>query len=224
MASSATEMTNNSMIRIACSWLVAGALIAAITRPIAGAEDVKFRWAFGAITGVGGGRHFVRVTDDVTLRSGDEIQVYLSPVTKCYVYVLHEDPAHAITALFPPKAGEFPANYGVGRDYYVPGPKQWLTLDAVTGTERLYVIASRERLTKVEALLQGPRASAKAVIEELAVVLKQQRPRNWSERPVTMGGQVRGTPPLPNHPDLAAEAVEVSAPGVLARAFVIEHR
>ena len=211
-------------MRTACSWLAVAVLLATVTHPVAGAEDVKFRWAFGALTGAGKDRHFVRITDDVTLKSGDEIQMFLSPVSTCFIYVLHEDPAGAITSLFPPKPGVFPGGYGVGREYYVPDPRQWLTLDTVTGTERVYVIASRERLNKVEALLKDPRASAKAVVAELALVLKQQRPGNWSERPVTMGGQVRGTPPLPNHPDLAAHAVEVSAPGVFARVFVIDHR
>jgi hypothetical protein len=217
------------MIRTRRSWLVIVALVAVVIRPVAGAEDVRFRWAFGAVTGAGKARHFVRITEDVTLRSGDEVQMFVSPLTACYIYVLHEDPAGAITPLFPATAGEFPANYGVAREYYLPEAGQWLTLDTVTGTERVYLIASVERLTRLEAVLKGPRpqpdlsASAKAIVAELARLAKQQT-SHWSERPVTMGGQVRGTPGQPNHPDLAAHASEISAPGFFARVFVIDHR
>jgi hypothetical protein len=33
------------------------------------------------------GRKFLRITDDVTLRSEDEIQMFVSPVTACFIYI-----------------------------------------------------------------------------------------------------------------------------------------
>jgi hypothetical protein len=205
------------------SWLAIAALFTALAGSLSGADDLTFRWAFGAMTGVGQSRHFVRITDDVRLRSGDELQMFLSPVTACFIYVLHEDPTGAFTVLFPPAPGGFPGNYGAAREYYVPA-SDWLMLDRHKGMERIYLIASRDRLSRFEALvLRRKAATQKDVVGELAALLKQ-RAANWSERPVTMAGQIRGTPGKPNYPDVAAHAAEITVPGFFTRVFVIDHR
>jgi hypothetical protein len=61
------------------------------------------------------------------------------------------------------------------------------------------------------------------VAGELARLTKQNT-RGWSERPVTIGGQIRGNPTKPSYPNIAEHAVEITAPGFFSRVFVIEHR
>ena len=48
-------------------------VLAMCVASIASAQEVRFRWAFGAATGVGPARHFAPISsEDVTLRSGPE--------------------------------------------------------------------------------------------------------------------------------------------------------
>ena len=108
----------------------------------------------GALTGPADNRRFVRITDNATLRTGDRIQMFVSPVTSCFVYVLHEDPDGEMTLLFPATPGAFPPGYGIDKRFYVPAAKAWLELDSSTGTERIYLVASPQRLTQLEALLK----------------------------------------------------------------------
>jgi Domain of unknown function (DUF4384) len=212
------------------SWLLFVALSLPAILPAARADEMKLRWAFGAVTGPADNRRFVRITDDITLRTGDEVQMFVSPVTACFVYVLHEDPAGEMTVLFPATPGAFPQGYGTGRAYYVPAEKAWLQLDSTTGIERIYLIASPQRLTQLEALLKQSRTAGDTrtrrnqVVGELARLTKQS-PSAWSERPATIGGQIRGVPRAKAaYPEIGELAVEITAPGFFSRVFVIEHR
>jgi hypothetical protein len=217
------------VFRMPQSWLLIVALSLPVFVPESRAEEVKLRWAFGAIAGPAGDRKFLRITDDVTLRSGDEIQMFVSPVTACFIYVLHEDPAGEMTVLFPDQLPVFPPAYGPGQRFYVPAEKAWLQLDATTGIERIYLVVSPQRLTQLETLLKSsatatdPKARRSQVVGELARLTKQTSTR-WSERPATIGGQIRGVPTKPVYPNLAEHAVEITAPGFFSRVFVIEHR
>ena len=217
------------MFRTPHSWLLTAVLSLPAILPASRAEEMKFRWAFGAMTGPAGARQFVRITDDITLRTGDEVQMFVSPVTACFIYVLYEDPAGDMTVLFPGTPGTFPPGYGIAKTFYVPAETEWLQLDATTGIERIYLVASPQRLTQLEALLKrsGTAGDAKAlrnqVVSELARLTKQST-SNWSERPVTIGGQVRGFPVKPAYPNIAAHAVEIASPGFFSRVFVIDHR
>lgn len=196
--------------------LLAGvlALLAAQQSP---SDDVRFRWAFGALTGPATARTLVRVADEMTLRSGDELKMLVSPVSPCFVYVLHEDPRGEMTVLFPAPSGAFPAEPPAGRQLIPPGD-DWLRLDDTTGIERIYLVASSTRLARLETLLQkGARAE---IISELASLRKQRATNAWVERPVTIGGQVRGK----KTPDLDSLATEITAKAFVTRVFVIDHR
>ena len=62
------------------------------------------------------------------------------------------------------------------------------------------------------------------IVGELARLQKGTVARNWSERPVTMGGQVRGKPDLA-HPDIAQHATVITGTApFLSRVFIIDHR
>lgn len=217
------------MFRTPQAWLLIVALTLPALAPAAHGEEVKLRWAFGAMAGPADSRKYLSITDDITLRTGDEIQMFLSPISPCFVYVLHEDPAGGMTVLFPGTLSAFPPGYGAGKRFYVPAETVWLQLDSTTGVERIYLVVSPQRLTQLEALLQraGGAGDTKArrnqVVAELARLTKQSS-RQWSERPVTIGGQVRGVPAKPVYPNIADYAVEITSPGFFSRVFVIEHR
>jgi hypothetical protein len=181
-------------------------------------SQIRFRWAFAALTGPADARKLVRVTDDITLRTGDEIRMLVAPVTSCFVYVVHEDPKGVMTPLFPDTPAAFPAGYRAGAVFTIPADDGWLTLDQVTGIERIYVAAAPARLPRLEAALKrGARAE---VIAELAALRKQHAKADWVERPVQIGGQVRGR----KGPDIRPLATEITAQGFYSRVFVIDHR
>ena len=181
-------------------------------------NEIRFRWAFAALTGSADARKLVRVTDDITLRTGDEIKMLVAPVTSCFVYVVHEDPKGLMTPLFPETPVAFPAGYRAGALFTIPADDGWLTLDEAIGIERIYVAAAPARLTRLEAALKrGGRAE---VIAELAALRKQHAKADWVERPVQIGGQVRGR----KGPDIRPLATEITAQAFYSRVFVIDHR
>jgi hypothetical protein len=182
------------------------------------AKDIRFHWAFGALTGPSTARTLVRVSDEMTLRSGDELKMLVSPVSHCFVYVLHEDPRGELAVLFPAESGTFPPGYGAGVRQLIPPGDEWLMLDDATGIERIYLVASSTRLARLETLLQ--QKTRAEIIGELASLRKQHAATDWVERPVTIGGQVRG----PKRPDITSIATEISAKAFFSRVFVIDHR
>ena len=181
-------------------------------------EDVRFRWAFAARTGPEGARKLARVTDDVTLRSGDEIRMLVGPVTSCFVYLVHEDPAGAIVPLFPDAGGAFPASYQPGALFDIPSSGDWLRLDDATGIERIYLTASSARLPRLEAALK--RGSRAELIAELSALRSRYAKADWVERPVQIGGLVRGH----QAPDIRSMVTEIAAKAFFSRVFVIDHR
>jgi hypothetical protein len=193
------------------------------------AQDVRFRWAFGVATGAGPARHFAPITsEDVTLRSGDEIKMFVGPECKCFIYVLHQDQAGQFEVLYPAD-GAF-TDTPPSTASYIPAGGGWLQVDEASGTERLYLLASTTRQASLERLLTAAASTAKSpsttqqIVGELARLQKTSVVRNWSERPVTMGGQVRGKPDAA-HPDIARDATEITGTGpFFSRVFIIDHR
>jgi len=207
-------------------WSVVIAVCAAST---VFAQDVRFRWAFGVATGAGPARHFVPITgEDVTLHSGDEIKMFVGPECKCFIYVLHQDQAGQFAVLYPAE-GAF-SDTPPSAASYIPAGGGWLQVDDATGTERIYLLASTTRLTALEGMLGAAASAAQApsaarqIVGELARLQKGSVARNWSERPVTMGGQVRGKPDAA-HPDIATKATVITGTApFFSRVFIIDHR
>jgi Domain of unknown function (DUF4384) len=192
------------------------------------ADDMKFAWAVGALTGPAEARQSVAVKGEVTLKTGDELKIFISQVTPSFAYVLHEDTKREFEVFYP--EGSFSKSAAASKgSHYIP-PEDWFKLDEETGLERIYLVASTTRLTALEQLLDeyaSVKAAARSgvptrIITELARLDKQHATPPWSERPVTMGGQVRG--PKPPKPDVALNATEVTAPGYFSRVLVIDHR
>lgn len=183
--------------------------------------DVRFRWAFGALTGSTGARQLVRITDDITLHSGDQLKMLLAPVTTCFVYVLRESPAGELSVLFPSPTGALPADYRAGASYSIPAGSDWLELGAKTGIERIYLIASAARLTRLETLLQN-KSPSKEVVGELAALRRQYAKVDWAERPISIGGQVRGK--KQPAPSIAPFTAEIAAKAFFSRVYIIDHR
>lgn len=207
----------------------AAALIAAPVATQRG-PDVRLAWAIAA-------RHakevdLMPVRANVTLRTGDELQIVVSPLTRCFVYVLLHDSQNAINLLFPSSFAQFDRDYQSGVAYYVPpsapGHDEWFKLDQHVGRESIHLIAAAERLTDFENQLTTyatqPAAQKGRLVGGILDQIRQLKlrmPLNTdAERPAAIGGTVRGL----GGTDIAKFAIETSATSLFVRTIVIDHQ
>lgn len=196
-------------------------------------ENVAFKWAFGALTGPA--KTFVPISRDTVLRSGDEVKMLVELVRECYVYVIYSGPNGEISLYFPYSFQQFSTDYETGKNYYIPKGRTWLTFDKIAGKETFYMLAAAERLTQLEALISSYQSAEKAKKPEIArnIVAEirdvRKRFRTYStlaEKPVTIGGNIRGVgeAEAARRPDVSTIAVAITANNFYAKTFTIDHR
>jgi hypothetical protein len=212
------------------------ALCPGIVRGADDQEQVKFRWAFGALKQSGTEQKLEAIgSSPTTLRTGDQLKMMVERESDCFVYVIHYSSQDAIKLLFPYSLKQFSDDYQQQKKYYIPETDRWFELDQHTGRETFYLLASAKRLDALEKLLdQYENADlkrkaeiAKQVLDEISTLKKQHRELPAAaERPETIGGSVRGFEKAQgmNRPDISVMAREVSVPGFVARTFTIEHQ
>ena len=198
-------------------------------------NNISFRWAFGAMVGSENDRRLVAVTRDTILKTGDQIKLFVELKKKCFVYLIYHSGQNELHMLFPYETSWFSKEPETRKKYYIPQGNKWFELDEKTGLETFYLLASAERLSRLEVLVEKyacATASEKQelVKEVLAEIQKTKRGHRKltapAERPVSIGGSVRGpgrkketTPP-----DIDPIAEEVSATDFYSRTFTIDHR
>jgi hypothetical protein len=196
-------------------------------------ENVAFRWGFGAV--IGKDKKFVPITRDTVLASGDEIKMVVELKRECYVYVVHHSPNGEVSLLFPENVRQFAGDYKVGKNYYIPKGRGWFELDKNTGRETFYLLASAQRLVELEALVgeysaaskESKPEAAKKILAEIRDVKRKFRTfTTLAERPVTIGGNIRGVDETEGtkRPDVASIATEISASNFYSKTFTIDHK
>ena len=196
---------------------------------------VCFRWAFGAMIGSKDDRRLVAITRDTRLKTGDQLKMLVELQKKCFVYLIYHTGQDELHMLFPYEIQQFTSDYKLLRKYYIPQGDKWFELDEDVGQETFYLLASAQRLFRLEALLGEyksaeavkKRALAKQILVEIRKEKKQHRKFATSaERPVTIGGSVRGVikDKKTRSPDIDPIAAEVNAPNFYSRTFTIEHQ
>lgn len=197
--------------------------------------SVAFRWAFGVLAGQGSDRRLESVTQDRALKTGDQLKMYVEPVRMCFVYVIHHTSQDEVSLLFPYSLEQFDRDYVVSGKYYLPRGHTWYELDRSPGVEAFHVLASAQRLEELERLIadmqrsEGARRAeiSKLVLAEIRNLKKRHRELAApAERPVNIGGAVRGMEKSPagGYPDISVLAQDVVANGFYARTFSIDHQ
>ena len=196
--------------------------------------SVHFVWAFGAMVGPDGNRRLITVDRDLILHSGDRIKFLVAPRKPCFVYLFHLDGPGALSLLYPSRF-DHAAVQQRGASL-VPPDNRWYALDEATGTEKFYLVASREQLHRIESayrkyqteVLEAERRALAAQIIQTIKELRRKHLRNTGtvERPVHLGGNFRDIEETLRKrvPDLSTIAVVISAPAFYSRTFTIEHR
>lgn len=201
-----------------------------VDRPQESAANVGFRWGFGAIVGQPGNKRLAPITRDTVLKSGDEIKMVVQLTKPCFVYVVYVGSKGELSLLFPYEFSQFTTDYKVGKNYYVPRSAPWFRLDDSKGTETFYLLASSERLTALENLVtqyydaddrKKPQIAQQVVAEIREVRRRFRNFTTLAERPIAIGGNVRGKE---QRPDVASIATEISATNFYGKTFTIDHQ
>ena len=135
------------------------------------------------------------------LSSEDLIKIYIQPITNAYVYVYLLDSRNELQLIFPGSLDFFDSDYKFGEDYYIPiGEKNFFAIDEHKGTEKLYLLASVERLKELESLTRefsnasgGKKITAKAeVLKEIkGLKTRFSKSSSSSEKPIPIAAAFR---------------------------------
>jgi hypothetical protein len=195
--------------------------------------NIGFDWAFGAL--VGKSKTMVSVTHDTTLNSGEEIKMMVKLTNDCFVYVVHQDSKGEVELLFPYKIQQFQSDYVADKNYYVPKGRGWSPFDKNTGKEIFFLIASTERLLDLEVKLgnyfSADNSKKQSMASDIVIEIRNVRKHfstfsTLAEKPVTIGGNIRGTEKVEGarRPDVAMIATHISANNFYSKTITIDHQ
>jgi hypothetical protein len=197
-------------------------------------NDIGFLYAFGAYVGPQGKGNVISVQNETSLRSGDRLKLLFEPKNDQYFYLLHVSSQGNLTSLYPAQ-GQL-AGVAEGTQVFVPPGVKWFELDDHPGQEKFFFIATAERLERLEELCARHaslnqklelQASTEAILDEIKRLRQKHKQLSApAEKPVRIGGSVRGEQPsdVPAVADITPLAAEVKAPGFYSRTFTIDHR
>jgi hypothetical protein len=151
------------------------------------------------------------------------------------VYLVQQDSKGGIALLFPYKIQQFQTDYAVDKNYFVPKGRTWNAFDKNTGKEVFFLIASTDRLLDLEVKLgnyfsaDGSKKQSLAddIVSEIRSVRKRYSTFSTiAEKPVTIGGNIRGTEKVEvaRRPDVAAIATTISAKNFYSKTITIDHQ
>jgi len=187
------------------------------------ADNVNFIWAFVAkVTEGNVTKPPVPIKEDVTLKTGDQLKMFVELRKPCFVYVIHHGAQGEVQLLFPYNTQQFTADYQPAKLYEIPPADGWFRLNEQAGRETFYLVASAQRLLDLEKLLDTYAAAKPAeqpqvatnILTELRNLIKQHRSSVPPGRPVPIAGNMRQ----------GVEGLEISASNFYSKTFTIEHR
>jgi len=184
-------------------------------------NNVSFVWAFEALVAEGNVTKQVQIKEDMKLKTGDQLKMFVELRKPCFVYVIHHGARGEIQRLFPYDIQQFTTDYQTSKIYEIPPNDGWFRINEQAGLETFYLVASAQRLADLEQLLAIYAAAQPAeqplaatnIVAELRNLLKQHRSSVKPGRPVPIAGNMRK----------GIEGVEITAPQFYIETFTIEH-
>jgi uncharacterized protein DUF4384 len=184
-------------------------------------DKVGFVWAFEALVAEGNITKQVQIKEDMKLKTGDQLKMFVELRKLCFVYVIHHGARGEIQRLFPYDIQQFTTDYQTSKIYEIPPDDGWFRINEQAGLETFYLVASAQRLADLEQLLAIYAAAQPAeqplaatnILAELRNLLKQHRASMQPGRPVPIAGNMRK----------GIEGVEIAAPQFYIGTFTIEH-
>jgi hypothetical protein len=188
-------------------------------------ENIAFLWAFVALVDAGSVRKQISITQDTTLKTGDQLKMSVEPRKPCFVYVIYHGAQGEVRLLFPYDKQQFTTDYQPAKKYDIPPGEAWFRLNDQVGRETFYLMASTQRLTELETLLDAYAAAPPAeqptqathIVAAIRDLKRQYRQLAApAERPVPIAGNMRPVEPV--------QALEIKATNFYSKTFTIEHR
>jgi hypothetical protein len=163
----------------------------------------------------------VPIKEDIKLKTGDQLKMFVELRKPCFVYVIHHGARGEIQRLFPYDVQQFTTDYQTSKIYEIPPDNGWFRINEQAGLETFYLIASAQRLADLEKLLATYAAAQPAeqpqvatdILAALRNMLKQHRASVKPGRPVPIAGNMRQ----------GIEGVEITATQFYIETFTIEH-
>ena len=199
-----------------------------------GQNTLNFLFAVGAQLAKQDDAKPVPVETHTTLNSGDRIKFFLEPKSDAYFFLFHLGPNSELSLLYPPDLKKSHAQ--PGKPFFVPDGPMWFELDAASGTEKFFFLASKSRLGELENLYARHIAlkdraeipsSTQAILDEISRLNKQRRSLAApAEKPVRIAGKFRAPSKTDSAalPDITPFAKEIVAQGFYSKTFTIDHR
>lgn len=186
------------------------------------ADNVNFLWAFEALVAEKNVTRQVPIKEDMTLKTGDRLKMFVELRKPCFVYVIHHGAQGEVQLLFPYNLQQFTADYKPAKLYEIPPADGWFRLNEQAGRETFYLVASAQRLPDLEKLLDTYAAAKPAeqpqvasnILTELRHLIRQHRSSVPPGRPVPIAGNMRR----------GVEGLEITASNFYSKTFTIEHR
>jgi hypothetical protein len=199
-----------------------------------GPNALNFLFAVGAQVAKQVDAKPVPVETHAVLNSGDRVKFFLEPKSDAYFYLFHLGPHGNLSLLFPQDWRTAPAS--PGQPLYVPEGSLWFELDATSGMEKFFFLASKSRLGELENLFDrhttlkdraAIQSSTQAILDEISHLNKQRRSLAApAEKPVRIAGKFRAPAKTESAalPDITSFAKEIVAQGFYSKTFTIDHR
>jgi len=198
-------------------------------------KDVNFLWTFVLLKKKNQGSAFIAITRDTVLKSGDQLKMLVKLNKKCFVYVFFYSSQGDLYMLFPYNFSQFSNDYEVSKNYYIPQGNLVLELDENVGKEKIYLIASAQRIPELENLYSSYKSIEKSdkpeFIKNIIHEIRQLRKRHKkftaeAERPVAGIGALRThiVREETEFSDLEKMAIEFTAKSFFVKTFTIEHK
>ncbi|MBW2410230.1 MAG: DUF4384 domain-containing protein [Deltaproteobacteria bacterium] len=198
-------------------------------------NGIVFQWAFGAIKQTDLGPQFEIIQRDSVLKSGDQIKFFLGLNDPSYLYLIYQSSQQDLIVLFPQRFKDLGHDKQIAGNHYIPKGDQWFELDEYAGLEKFYLLASVERLTELENMVNAYESADKAnrgklgkkVVSEIRRLRKKHRKfKTYAEKPVAVIGNMRGSAKTKavGLRDLADHAVEISTTNFFSRTYTIDHQ
>jgi hypothetical protein len=195
----------------------------------------RLLWAFGAIRASSNPPKVEPVRTKMVLSSGDKLKMMIQLRQKCFVYLIHRDSQGDFAMLFPYSLKQFDTDYQTARNYYAPKGEAWFQLDARTGNETFYLIASDQRLLDIEYTYEKYVSSEESKKQNLAGQMLSELnsitethlassggAENLADKKSVVRGFERATGADPT--DIVALAREISFDNIYSETFVVDHR
>ena len=185
---------------------------------------VQFSWAVLRDTATG-----LQPLDFSTtpkLKSGTTLQIYIEQKTGAFIYLYLLDSTNGLTFIFPNDIKYYNSGQPSDQVFRIPPDSARFELMPPDGQEKLYLLASPKRLTKLEELtamfLKQPGNTGRRadVIKELKLLRRQHSTlRQKTETSVPIAGTIRSRGVNTG----SFEATQVNANGFYSKILRIDH-